>query len=146
MKITRYRQRDFAQVIPLLREGTRGWGRAWREEILRAYRLQQGEAYLARENGRVLGTILLRREVRALVIYFLAVTERERGKHLGSSLVNFAEKLARREGRILRVDVAREFRQNVDFYLRLGFQRCGRVRNFYLYGDEQIFLCKRPKR
>ncbi|MEM3598514.1 MAG: GNAT family N-acetyltransferase, partial [Candidatus Hadarchaeum sp.] len=130
----------------LLKEWTKGWGKEWSREIISAYSRQQGEAYLAQDGGKIVGTILLRKEVRALVIYFLVVKKEERLKNIGSSLVKFAEGIARREKRILRVDVAREFEGNTRFYLKLGFKKCGRVRNFYQQGDEQIFLYKVPSK
>ncbi|MGC8817537.1 MAG: GNAT family N-acetyltransferase [Candidatus Hadarchaeum sp.] len=146
MLIVRYSPERFREVLPLLREGTRGWGKEWREEIIRSYSRSEGEAYLAEADAKVVGTLLLKREVRALVIYFLAVRKGERLKNIGSSLVKFAEGIARREKRILRVDVAKEFEKNANFYLKLGFKKCGRVKNFYLEGDDQIFLYKRPRR
>jgi len=146
MRIVKYSNRIFDSVAPLLREGMRSWGKEWRNEILRVYSQQEGEAYVAEDNGRIVGTIFLKRDVRVLVIYFLAVAEKERMTGIGSMLVEFAEKIARKERRILRVDVAKEFEKNADFYLKLGFEKCGRVENFYMYGDEQIFLCKKPKR
>ncbi|MGQ9788524.1 MAG: GNAT family N-acetyltransferase [Candidatus Hadarchaeaceae archaeon] len=125
-----------------MKEGTRGWGESWIKEIISSYANQKGEAYLALDNDKTVGTILLRKEVRALVIYFLAVKKEERLKKIGGSLVEFAEKIARKEKMILRVDVAKELESNARFYLKLGFRKSGRVRNFYQEGDEQIFLCK----
>ncbi len=146
MKIMKYSVRDFDKVAPLLREGTRGWGKAWREEILRAYSRPEGEAHLVEEGGKAIGTIFLKREVRAMVVHFLAVTKDERDKGIGSSLVQFAERMAKKERRVLRVDVAKEFEKNADFYVKLGFRRCGAVKNFYMEGDEQIFLYKKTRR
>ncbi len=90
LRITNYADADFAAVAPLLREGTRGWGKAWRDEILRVYSKREGEAYLAEDGGRVIGTILLKRDVRVLVIYFLVVTKAGREKGVGSVLVKLA--------------------------------------------------------
>ena len=146
MRIAKYSKRAFDKVAPLLREGSHGWGAGWRKEVLDTYSKAEGEAYLAMNDGKIIGTIFLKREVRVLIIYFLAVTKKEREKGVGSSLVEFAGVIARREGRVLRVDVAREFERNAKFYARLGFKRCGRVKNFYMDGDEQIFLCKNPRR
>ncbi|MEM4188140.1 MAG: GNAT family N-acetyltransferase [Candidatus Hadarchaeum sp.] len=146
MKITRYSKKFFPTVLPLIREGTKGWGKSWVREIVGAYSKQPGEAYLAYAGDSIVGTMLLRREVQALVIYFLVVKKEERLKNIGSSLVKFAEGIARREKRILRVDVAKEFERNTRFYLKLGFKKCGRVRNFYQQGDEQIFLYKVPSK
>lgn len=146
LRITRYSKKLFPRVLPLLKEGTRGWGKGWMREIFGAYSKPLGEAYLAQAGDRIVGTILLRREVHALVIYFLVVKEEERLKNIGSSLVKFAEKIARRERRILRVDVAKEYGRNIEFYLKLGFKKSGLVRNFYQLGDEQIFLYKVPSK
>ena len=146
MKIVKYSKRVFEKVAPILREGSHRWGKEWRNEILEVYSKPEGEAYLAVDGGKIIGTVFLKREVRVLIIYFLAVTKKERGKGVGSSLVKFAEGIAKREGRVLRVDVAREFERNGKFYARFGFKRCGRVHNFYMDGDEQIFLCKNPRR
>ncbi|MFH1822022.1 MAG: GNAT family N-acetyltransferase [Methanobacteriota archaeon] len=146
MRVVKYSNRVFERVVPLLKKGTKEWGKEWRDEILRVYSRQDGEAYLAEDDGNVVGTIFLKKDVRVLVIYFLAVAEKERMTGVGSSLVEFAEKIARRERRILRVDVAKEFEKNVDFYAKLGFEKCGRVKNFYMDGDEQIFLYKKPRR
>ncbi len=146
MRTVKYSNRIYSKVALLLREATRGWGKAWQDEILRIYSRPDGEAYVAVDGGKVIGTIFLKREVRALVIYFLTVAKKERGKGVGSALVEIAEGIARSEGRLLRVDVAREFEENAKFYAKLGFKRCGRVRNFYLDGDEQIFLYKKPRR
>jgi ribosomal protein S18 acetylase RimI-like enzyme len=146
MRIVKYSNRIFDRVAPLLREGTHGWGKEWRREVLRIYSQLEGDAYVAEDNGRIVGTIFLKRQVRVLVIYFLAVTKKERKMGVGSSLVKFVEKIARKERRILRVDVAKELEKNVSFYRKLGFKKCGQVQNFYMDGDEQIFLCKKPRR
>ena len=146
MRIVKYSNRIFDGVASLLKEGTQGWGKGWREEVLRVYSRQEGEAYVAEDDGRIVGTVFLKRDVRVLVIYFLAVARKNRRTGIGSSLVKFAEKIARNERRILRVDVAKEFEKNAEFYMKLGFKKCGRVKNFYIDGDEQIFLCKKPRR
>jgi ribosomal protein S18 acetylase RimI-like enzyme len=146
MRIIKYSNQIFESIAPLLREGTQRWGKEWREEIFRIYSQGEGEAHVAEDDGRIIGTIFLKRYVRVLVIYFLAVAKKERMKEVGSALVELAEKIARNEGRILRVDVAKEFEKNANFYTKRGFKKCGRVKNFYMYGDEQIFLFKKPKR
>lgn len=146
MKIVKYSKDIFDKVAPLLREGARDWGRKWRDEILRIYSAPDAEAYVAEAGGKIIGTIFLKRDVGALIVYFLFVTDDERGKGVGRSLIRFVEKMARKERRILRVDVAKEFEQNVDFYVKLGFKKCGLVKNFYMLGDEQIFLYKKPKK
>jgi len=146
MRITEYSNQIFKSTTPLLKEGTQGWGKEWRDEIFRNYSRREGEAYVVEDDGGIVGTIFLKRYVRVLVIYFLAVTKEERMTGVGSSLVKLAEKIARKEGRILRVDVAKEFEKNVNFYIKLGFKKCGQVKNFYMDGDEQIFLFKKPKR
>jgi ribosomal protein S18 acetylase RimI-like enzyme len=146
MRIVRYASADFEEVEPLLREGTKGWGKDWREEVLLTYRAGEGEVYIVRDDGRIVGTIFLKRSVRVLVIHFLAVARADRSKGIGSALLKFAEQIARREARSMRVDVAKEFEKNADFYVKSGFKRCGRVKNFYMNGDDQIFLCKNPRR
>ncbi len=146
MKIVKYSKRLFNKVAPLLREGSRSWGKEWSKEVIDIYSRPEGEAYLAMDGGKIIGTIFIKKEVRVLIIYFLVVTKSERDKGVGSALVKFAEGIARREGRVLRVDVAREFERNAKFYVKLGFERCGRVKNFYVDGDEQVFLCKNPRR
>ena len=146
MRIVKYSNRFFDGVAPLLKGGTHGWGKGWREEVLRVYSRQEGEAYVAEDDGRIVGTVFLKRDVRVLIIYFLAVARKNRMTGIGSSLVKFAEKIARNERRILRVDVAKEFKKNAAFYIKLGFKKCGFVKNFYIDGDEQIFLCKNPRR
>lgn len=146
MRIIKYSNRIFDSLVPLLKEGTQGWGKEWRDEILSVYSRQEGEAYVAEVDGNVAGTIFLKRCVRVLVIHFLAVTKKERMAGVGSSLVEFAEKIARKEGRILRADVAKDFEKNAGFYIKLGFKKCGRVKNFYIDGDDQIFLCKKTRR
>jgi|GEM_PF-2876264 len=146
MKIEKYSKRIFDKVTPLLKEGTRGWGKEWRGEILRLYSKPDAEAYVVEDDGKIIGTFFLKKEVRAIIVHFLAVAKKYRNKGVGSSLVKFAEKMAENEGRILRVDVAKEFEKNVDFYIKLGFERCGLVKNFYMEGDEQIFLCKKPRK
>jgi len=145
MRIVKYSNRFFDKIVPLLGECTRGWGKEWKNEVLQSYSQPGAEAYVAEENNRITGTVLLKREVRALVIYFLAVSREDRMKGVGSALLKFVEKMAKKEKRILRVDVAKEFEKNADFYIKLGFKKCGLVKNFYMNGDEQIFLYKKPR-
>jgi ribosomal protein S18 acetylase RimI-like enzyme len=140
----KYSNRIFSKVAPLLREGTKGWGKAWRDEIIRVYSSPDAEAYVVEDGRKIIGTVFLKREVSVLALHFLTIKKEARGKGVGGSLINFVETMARKEKRILRVDVAKEFGKNADFYVKLGFKRCGLVKNFYMAGDEQIFLCKKP--
>ncbi|MEM3399895.1 MAG: GNAT family N-acetyltransferase [Candidatus Micrarchaeia archaeon] len=146
MRIRKYMKTMVGAVSPLLSEATQGWEEEWRQEIFNLYSRYSrtlGEAYVAEDKGEIIGTIFLKRCVRALVIYFLAVSKKRRGEGIGKALVRMAERIAAREKRILRVDVENKC-SNERFYEKLGFRKCGRVENFYMEGDDQIFMWKKP--
>ena len=154
-------------VFSILRDVTMPWGRKWCDNILQMYCLEcsspdfmlkyvalqrgnggrrKGDAR-SRERGRaagnVVGTILLRHAIDVYVIEFLAVRKGLRGEGVGTELVNHAEQVAKSKGaKGLRVDTASEFKHNISFYQKLGFEVGGFVKNYYERSDSQVFLTK----
>ena len=153
LRVREFRAADLPQVEGLVGEATASWGPEWRAHVLRlyspAFHSDDTRRLVAVMGREVVAALVLRRDVDAIVLYFLAVKAKHRKRGVGSFMVEFAEELAKREGvSLLRVDTAEEIFDNIHFYLRLGFQVGGIVRNLYVPGDSQVFLFKkiRPAR
>lgn len=148
LTVRRLREGDLKKALSLSREAAKGWGKDWLNFILASYRNAVAgcgceSAFGAFCDGELVGTFLLRRDVDALVIFFVTVKKEMRHMRIGSSIIGFARSYAKRTGaKIMRVDVAAEISKG-EFYRKLGFRRGGVVRNFYMKDDEQLFFWKK---
>jgi GNAT superfamily N-acetyltransferase len=79
-------------------------------------------------------------------LYWLITAANRRGQGLGAALLGGVEgELAGRGARTVRVETSSLEGQGgaVRFYLRVGYQEVGRIRDFYRPGDDLITLAKR---
>ena len=149
VEISTYSKPDFPQVLKLIEEVTRDWGVDWKELITEMFTTGERcpfkiERFVAKENGEVLGLLVLKKEICATIIYFLASKTGRRGEGIGSELLRKAEEFAKNSKcAFLRVDVYDEFEKNKQFYLKNGFEESGRVQNYYELGDSQAFFFKK---
>ena len=149
IEVMSYSNSDFPQVLKLIEEVTADWGGSWTELISEMFSTGERcpfkiERFVAKENGEVLGLLVLKKEICATIIYFLASKTGRRGEGIGSELLRKAVEFARSSKcSFLRVDVYDEFEKNKQFYLKNGFEESGRVQNYYELGDSQAFFFKK---
>ncbi len=149
IEVTSYSKSDFPQVLNMIEEVTRDWGKNWKELISEMFTTGERcpfkiERFVAKKEDEVLGLLVLKKEICATIIYFLAAKTGRRGEGIGSELLRKAEEFAKNsECSFLRVDVYDEFEKNKRFYLKNGFEAGGWVQNYYELGDSQAFFFKK---
>ena len=104
--------------------------------------IKEGTLYIAKENQKIVGTVILRHKPEAgyknvawasesnyekiYVIYTLAVHPNSIRLGIGKKLLNYAEEIARKEGCIsLRLDVAKGNIPAENLYKKCGYQYVG---------------------
>ena len=149
LKVVKYSKKDFPQVLGIIEEVTNEWSAGWKNLVSEMFRNENScpfalERFVAKNEKEVVGLLVIKKEICASIIYFLAARSGSRGKGIGSLLLKRAEEFAKNSKcSFLRVDVYYEFEKNKEFYLKNGFTESGRVRNYYELKDEQIFLFKK---
>ncbi|MFH1470954.1 MAG: GNAT family N-acetyltransferase [Candidatus Micrarchaeota archaeon] len=144
-----YSKKDLLQVLGIVGQVTESWGAGWKELIIEMFTTGKRcpfkiERFVAVERGEIVGLLVLKKEILATVIYFLAAKPGRRGEGIGSELLKKAEEFAKGSGSsFLRVDVYDGFERNKKFYIKNGFKASGHVRNYYEFGDSQAFFYKR---
>lgn len=79
-------------------------------------------------------------------VLMIAVDPATHGQGIGSQLMHFIEhELTGEGGRILLVETSGtlDFKRTRGFYDRLGYEREGRIREYYAAGDDKIIFRKR---
>ena len=82
----------------------------------------------------------------AFDLYWIAVDPGSQGTGVGSTLVDFLEKVIRqRDGRMILADTSTvpQYDKTRRFYLQQGFQEVARVRDYYSSGNDRVTFCKR---
>ncbi|MFH0817604.1 MAG: GNAT family N-acetyltransferase [Candidatus Micrarchaeota archaeon] len=149
VEIVKYSKKDFSQVNKIINTVTSKWGSGWKELISEMFRNESScpfklEKFVAKDKGEVLGLLVLKKEICASVIYFLAAKPGRRREGIGSELLKRAESFAKNSKcSFLRVDVYDKYERNKRFYLKNGFRESGLVKNYYEFGDKQAFFFKK---
>jgi GNAT superfamily N-acetyltransferase len=101
-----------------------------------------GEAWVTtRDDGTIIGVLVLIDESDALLLDNVAVTEDEQGRGHGRALIAFAEQEAVRRGhRTLRLFTNVKMTENITLYRRLGFVETHRAGE---HGFARVFMAKR---
>ena len=89
--------------------------------------IARGEVWVAEENGRVIGVLVLRPLTGSLLLETVAVLPERQGRGLGRALIAFAERHARSLG-LPEVTLYTNERmtENLGLYPRLGYLETGR--------------------
>jgi len=151
LKTRLYSRKDFGQAAAIVENVASSWGAGWKELINEMFTTGERcpfkiERFVAVEGEEVVGLLVLKKEILATIIYFLAAKPGRRGEGIGSELLKKAEEFAKGSGSsFLRVDVYNGFERNKNFYMKNGFKASGHVRNYYEFGDSQAFFYKRIK-
>ena len=79
-----YSKKDEHQVMEIIQEVTYDWGEGWTELVREIYENENScpfavEKLVAKNSGGVIGTLAVKKEVCASVIYFLAIKKEYRG-------------------------------------------------------------------
>jgi ribosomal-protein-alanine N-acetyltransferase len=114
------------------------------EPTLSYFEDKRYEPFVHSEEGKILGAIMVQDAFQNLSIKDLYVDKDFRRKGIGQKLIRYIERYARRENyKGLRVDANTENEQAHEFYKEMGFERVGKVRNYGVIGETQVFFWKR---
>lgn len=149
MRIAPFRKSMLPSLRAMMRESSSDFGSAWAKHITSVFasgaHWQNARNYAALEGGKIAAVFSLRSEVQALVLYFILIRKSSQGKGIGTAIVKFAEKEAKKSNAaFLRLD-AYSGKRAIGFYKKQGFKTCGRVRYYEEDGDDQVFLYKKIK-
>jgi len=133
----------------MLGESTNLFGAGWKRHMLALFkgRLKghNAKCLAALDGTKLAGAFSTRREVEALVLYFIIIGKDQQGKGVGRAIVRHVEGMAKKEGaKFIRLDVY-QCHDMVGFYKKLGFKEGGRVRFYEEEGDDQIFMYKKAQ-
>lgn len=150
MRISPFRKSMLPSFRRMMKESSSEFGAAWAAHMHKAFssgaHWQNADNFAVLEANVLVAAFSLRHEVQALVLYFLLISRASQGKGIGTAIVHFAGKYAKKSGAsFIRLDAyARKGKGAIAFYLKQGFKLGGRVRNYEEAGDDQVFLYKKP--
>ena len=147
MRIVKFSSKHRRAFLATLRESSPEFGKAWALRMKEIFSAGYGEPYLLTftvlEAGEPVAFFATRREVEALVLYFIIIPKAQQGKGIGSAIVSFVEKMAKNDkAKFLRLDIY-SGKPVLSFYKKLGFKVGGKVRFYEEENDDQTFLYKR---
>ena len=149
MRFVRFRKSMLPSFKAMMRESSSEFGAAWAKHISGAFSCgahwQNADNFAVLEGAAPVAVFSLRREVQALVLYFLLIKKSSQGRGIGTAIVKFAEKEAhKRKAAFIRLDAyAGKGKGAISFYRKQGFKSGGRIRYYEEAGDDQIFLYKK---
>lgn len=148
MRIVRFGRKLLPQFQSMANSAKGAFGKSWFLHIMEVFS-QPGckkhgvFKHAALEGGELVGVLATKKEADAFVIYFILVKNEFLGKGIGSKLVAYAEKLARRSNaKFLRASIY-SGRPIENFYKKQGFQVGGNTAFYREEGDTITFLYKR---
>jgi len=102
-----------------------------------------GYYYGAFEKNKLVGTILVKKLDRPkLWIYFLAVEENCRGRGIGSKLLKKIEKHCSKYYPMIFVDTEPHPRKTNEFYLKNGFKKIAKIKDWFGIGQGGVIYSK----
>lgn len=85
--------------------------------------VQSKMCWLAEQEGRLVGALIVEPEGEALLVWSIAVAPDLQNARLGRYLMAFAEQEARRQGlRAMTLYTGEKLKKNIDWYQRLGYE------------------------
>ncbi len=105
-----------------------------RPQFIRLLKSNHSDFVVAEENGAVLGYAIFffRKNSRNLRIYSIAVSQNARGRSIGSTLLNFAEDLARQKGKqLITLEVSEKNHTALSLYFKHKYIVAGRKPKYY---------------
>ena len=122
------------------------------EEVIDVYLDCPGRDYqitIAESASRVVGYVCLGRTPLTLTtwdIYWMAVSMDKRGAGIGAALLKSAEdEIQKAGGRLALIETSSKpnYLNTRRFYLKKGYKRASRIRDFYAPGDHRLIFEKR---
>jgi GNAT superfamily N-acetyltransferase len=106
-----------------------------------AARVAEGVVWVAEQDGKVAGVVVLLPEDEHLLLDNVAVAPEAHGKGVGRALVAFAEAEARRRGHAeIRLYTHEKMTENIAMYPRLGYEETHRAQQA---GYDRVFFRKK---
>ena len=94
----------------------------------------QADIWIAEEKGLVLGdaVVVYRKGSKRARLYSIVVGPKARGKGIGAKLLAHAEKAAKKRGcTMIGLEVREDNKAAISFYGSRGYERMGRIKNYY---------------
>ena len=105
-----------------------------------AARINDGQAWVLEDAGRVLGILVLAETPEGFLLDNIAVSPEGQGKGYGHALIEFAEAEARRRGFAeIRLYTHEKMTENIALYTRIGFVETHRVSE---KGYDRVYMTK----
>ncbi|MCX6770933.1 MAG: GNAT family N-acetyltransferase [Candidatus Micrarchaeota archaeon] len=147
MRVEKFRRGHARAFRAMLKESRGEFGTAWALRMKEIFSSRYSEphlrAFTVLQGGKPAAFFATRREVEALVLYFILIGKSFQGKGMGTQIVSRVEKMARaQKAKFIRLD-AYSGKAAISFYKKLGFMVGGRVRFYEEDGDDQVFLYKK---
>ena len=99
--------------------------------------------FVYEEDGKVIGVIVLQQDYLTLDVFNLYVDVDCRGRGIGQILLKFAEKYAQKKKlHGVKLETGEDNKTAQRFYLKCGYQKVGKVKNYRLKNSTSIFFWK----
>jgi len=136
--IRRYTKRDFPKIKRLCKE----------EKYFNDFKIFFKDPhyiiFIYIDNSKIIGTIVVSRELDNLNANYLYIDPKIRGKGIGTKLLKHIEAYAKNKKFVgVRIDTGIENKKVIALYKRLGYKKTGQVKNYFTNSGEQYFLWKK---
>lgn len=113
------------------------------EPTFSCYQDKHYKPFVYEEERKILGVIVVQQDYLMLDVYNLYVDISHRGKGIGQKLLDFAEEYARKK-RLhgVKVETGEDNKDAQQFYLKCGYQKVGKVKNYRLKDSTSLFFWK----
>lgn len=137
MMIREYKDSDKEQIKHLYRDAE------YPQPTLSKYDDPHYDPYVYEKDGKIIGVIVLENPYLNTNIYNLYVDKEHRGGGIGTELIKFAGEYARENDMHgIITHTAPENKRAQKFYKKLGFKKVGKVKNFDVKGETDVFFWK----
>jgi len=135
--IRKYRTEDREKIKHLYRDAL------YLEPTFSCYLDKHYRLFVYEENGKIIGVIVVQQDYLMLDVFNLYVDIEHRGKAIGRTLLNFAEEYARKKKlHGVKLETGKDNKEAQSFYLKCGYQKVGKVKNYRVKDSTSIFFWK----
>jgi len=113
------------------------------EPTFSCYPDEHYKPFVYEEDGKIIGVVVLQQDYLMLDVYNLYVDLNHREKGVGRKLLDFAEEYAHKKKlHGVKIETGEDSKHAQRFYLKCGYQKVGKVKNYRLKDSVSIFFWK----